>query len=127
MPSQKLFADKKILIVAKGESIVRVLTRVFANQGAEVFAESDGDSALISVKRLNPNVVIYSADVQQKAAPWFAHQIRVKHIRNIDILWYIGDKKISHFDGYTRRPFKPAVLIKPIYYNMLIEEDLRKV
>lgn len=127
MAQKKAFSDKRVLIVANCESICRVLTRVFSNQGAEVLTESDGESGLATVKRFEPHVVIYSADVKQKSAAWFAHQIRVKHVRDIDVLWYIGDKRLLHFDGYTRRPFKPAVLIKPIYYNLVVEDDLKRV
>ncbi|SMF51859.1 hypothetical protein [Pseudobacteriovorax antillogorgiicola] len=126
MPKKKPFEGHKVLIVSQNDNIKRVLTKVFHNCGAQIFTESDGHQALRAVRKLKTEIVIFSNDVQRGGAKWFAHQLRTKHITDADILWYIGNQKIPLMDGFTRRPFKPVSLVKPLAYNLAVLDDLRR-
>lgn len=113
-PAQ-VFENIKIIILSENDNLTAVLTKAFTNRGGSVKSFSNGKDAVAEATKEHCHVLVATNDVKYNDANWVAHEIRYKNVAQIDLLWYIGNKKIKKMDGFIKKPFRPIALLTPIF------------
>lgn len=114
----QVFAGTRIAIVTANEGIEKILSRAFINRGGEAEVFHNGANMVREGKKNPFQVVVVSEDVPYNGADYIGKAIRSKKLIQVDVLWFVGRKPLRVADGFTRRPFRPIELLKPVYEKL---------
>ena len=121
---KKFLAPFKVLILAASEDATRLLGNTFSNRGAKCTSFTDIDEAKGSLENNTMDVVLCAEKgFERPEIESFIANIRTSR-SGPKVIWTIGESLVPLADGFSSYPIKPSDLLKPIYYSLLIHEDL---
>ena len=113
--AELVFAGARVVIVAESTELCENLIEVFSTRGASVKGFESGLKA-IEYARANPTDVLIAADdLKYYDAVWISKEVKVSQSPYIPILWFLGKKSISRFDGRSEKSCGPMELVAPIH------------
>ena len=121
---KQTFSKFRVVILAEDETAARMLGDSFGNRGASQQTFSEIDDALNSLQSQPTDIFL----CMEKGFDPETITNLVKNARNLTpsptIVWIIGEKILPLADGCTPYPFRPADLLKPIFFSLMVHEDL---
>ena len=114
----KAFEGLNVGIVTSNDGIEKILARAFENRGGIVEVFNNGQAMVRAGKDKYFAILVVSEDVLYNGIDYLIKEIRVNRWIDVGVLWFIGRKPTRNTDGFTKRPFRPVELLKPLYEKL---------